>query len=436
MKTKKFKTTNTVYQDSLFEDLHPFTESKRVILKTGQVIYNKEETEEYNFLDFYEDYCKDTYFGELKEPYMMYTGTGAFGPLENLEYDQETINYLNSVGLKIFLQEIIIVYFDNENPKTLESMPLNFVYDGKNDKMFCDEFESIKIFIKKNKLTNVSVYTCESNTRKILQNTYPEFKIFSANSWATSYNYHRIENIFKEIYDCESIEKKFISLSLRYEVNKHLISMYLLEKENKLITWHENYREWAQSSLQPLDYLKSHLPFDLQKWKVTHPVYYRIFEKNSLILHANAPILLDCEKEILNDHGRLRCGTEIPPPVDAFKKSFCHIICETKFGQPFGYFSEKVFHPMAFMRPFILVSTPHSLEYLKMHNFMTFDRWWDESYDAEEDHEQRIIKIFQLIDYIDSLSIDKMKSLWQEMYPVLLHNQKQIFEIRKQLRIF
>jgi hypothetical protein len=88
------------------------------------------------------------------------------------------------------------------------------------------------------------------------------------------------------------------------------------------------------------------------------------------------------------------------------------------------------------MNPFVIAGAPNCLKYLKELGFKTFDRWWDESYDQEEDHEKRMLKIFDVIDYIDSLSIDQLKKITEEMNDVLIHNKNQILEIRKNLMVF
>ena len=107
---------------------------------------------------------------------------------------------------------------------------------------------------------------------------------------------------------------------------------------------------------------------------------------------------------------------------DSYKECFCAVINETRFAQPFGYFSEKTITAMGSKLPIILVAPPRTLEYLKTFGFQTFDKWWDESYDLEEDHEQRLLKIFDVIDFINNKSLDELKIIYQEMKEILEHN--------------
>lgn len=55
---------------------------------------------------------------------------------------------------------------------------------------------------------------------------------------------------------------------------------------------------------------------------------------------------------------------------------------------------------MACAQPFILASTPGSLEYLRSYGFQTFDSVWDESYDQILDPQQRLQAIVQVMNQI------------------------------------
>jgi hypothetical protein len=83
------------------------------------------------------------------------------------------------------------------------------------------------------------------------------------------------------------------------------------------------------------------------------------------------------------------------------------------------------------MRPFILVAPPKTLAYIKSLGFRTFDEFWDESYDDELDHGERLAKIFEIIDYISTLSIEEMRELYSKMIPIVQHNLKRFKEFIK-----
>jgi len=75
-----------------------------------------------------------------------------------------------------------------------------------------------------------------------------------------------------------------------------------------------------------------------------------------------------------------------------YNDCFVDIVTESRYAQPTGNYSEKVYQPMFHKKPFVLVAPPHTLRYLKEQGFKTFDKFWDESYDKEENHQERIFK--------------------------------------------
>jgi hypothetical protein len=101
---------------------------------------------------------------------------------------------------------------------------------------------------------------------------------------------------------------------------------------------------------------------------------------------------------------------------------FVDIVNETRFYQPTGNFSEKVFQAIQYMKPFILVAPPHTLEYVKSFGFKTFDEFWNESYDNEIIHIDRMTKILEVVDKINNTPIEELRVLYKKMIPILEHN--------------
>ena len=54
--------------------------------------------------------------------------------------------------------------------------------------------------------------------------------------------------------------------------------------------------------------------------------------------------------------------------------------------------------------------------------FLTFDKFWDESYDKETSDHKKIAKIIDIIKYICSLDTSQLKILYSNMIPILKHN--------------
>jgi len=120
-------------------------------------------------------------------------------------------------------------------------------------------------------------------------------------------------------------------------------------------------------------------------------------------------------------------------------QSFCNIVTESRFDTKFDitdwfldnfefdtlpqiHITEKTTKAFIVKQPLIMLGGHHFLKYLKKSGFKTFDKWWDESYDNEEDYKKRFQMITKLIEDISSWSHQKLKITLMEMEDVLNHN--------------
>jgi hypothetical protein len=113
-------------------------------------------------------------------------------------------------------------------------------------------------------------------------------------------------------------------------------------------------------------------------------------------------------------------------------KSFCNIVTESEFysneihnsAYKTIMITEKTMKAINNFQPFILVSGYKSLAKLKEFGFKTFDKWWDESYDNEEDDSIRLHQILKLVVSLNKLSFNDMNQLQNEMKDILIHNSE------------
>lgn len=120
---------------------------------------------------------------------------------------------------------------------------------------------------------------------------------------------------------------------------------------------------------------------------------------------------------------------ETENPVDdqshqKFQDSYLHIVAETfQESHPNRlFFSEKVFKPMWYMQPFILLGEPGALAKLHEFGYQTFGEYWDESYDDIEDDEERLKQALQTAKTLIQLSHAQLHKLTQDVLPILRHN--------------
>ena len=109
--------------------------------------------------------------------------------------------------------------------------------------------------------------------------------------------------------------------------------------------------------------------------------------------------------------------------LEDFNTSFLHVVSETVW-QTKIHLTEKIFKPIVLHQPFVLLQAPGSLEYLRSYGFRTFGDWWDESYDSEQDPAVRMQKIADIVNWIPSLDLNRMRG---EMAEVLEHNFNHFF---------
>lgn len=110
--------------------------------------------------------------------------------------------------------------------------------------------------------------------------------------------------------------------------------------------------------------------------------------------------------------------------IDCFEvadQSLIHVVTETLYHGKRLHLTEKSFKPMVLQQPFVLISCQNSLEYLRGYGFRTFQDFWDESYDQEDD-DHRIAKIGKLCEDLANLSDREIRQMQKYLHPIVKHN--------------
>jgi hypothetical protein len=116
-----------------------------------------------------------------------------------------------------------------------------------------------------------------------------------------------------------------------------------------------------------------------------------------------------------------------PPDYNLWQRAFCHVVNETVYFDKKLHLTEKIFKPIVSYRPFILVAAAGNLAYLRDYGFRTFSPWIDESYDQEPDNVRRLDLILAELVKLCDRSPGELQKMYQEMLPVLEHNQRHFF---------
>lgn len=108
-----------------------------------------------------------------------------------------------------------------------------------------------------------------------------------------------------------------------------------------------------------------------------------------------------------------------------YENSFMSVVTETYFYETYPVFlSEKIFRPIVYKQPFILVGLAHSLSFLRELGYKTFHPFIDESYDIETNNSTRMLKILSEIERICTLNQQELKDLSIQVKDICVHNQK------------
>jgi hypothetical protein len=368
-------------------------------------------------------------------PFMLYMDNGSIDQLNDINHDDDSRDVINAKGLSIYLYEPMCSFLESSTPRyEFASKHTNGFYSEFDNnvtpaELRSDELNSIFEYACRNNLTNVTVNTGDYDVSAWYPHYTPILNLVTNDLFLTCQS--RIDDLLP--IPTYNFTKKFMCLNWRYTKHRHLLSTFLCQMPVHL-SW------YFKSSF---DILAQDLFFDLEHWKVTHSSLYDQLKINTDYINKNGPFYVDepATDAVIIEHPYFlemwpkvnQYNNGVTPALfnstatklsDYYSDIFVDIVNETRFAQPTGNFSEKVFQSMQYLKPFILVAPPKTLEYVKTFGYRTFDEFWDESYDNEMDHGERMAKIFEVIEYINNKTIDELREIYVQMIPILEHNLK------------
>ena len=75
------------------------------------------------------------------------------------------------------------------------------------------------------------------------------------------------------------------------------------------------------------------------------------------------------------------------------------------------------------LHPFLVNGNPYTLKHLRSLGFQTFGKWWDESYDLEENFQKRTEMLVEQVKFLCSKTKEEWVEILKEMQPLLKYNQ-------------
>lgn len=194
---------------------------------------------------------------------------------------------------------------------------------------------------------------------------------------------------------------------------------------NNLFNGNRNYRLVFVSKLVEKN-LHNFGFISLNQTDTSQKIKQEIFSNNTPISKENKKLiynhLYNKTEQFIIDR-KISSGTlSADDNLDTLRKGLFHIVTETIFYENKLHLTEKIFKPIVARRPFILLSAPNNLQYFKQYGFKTFDRWIDESYDSEPDHNKRIDMVIAQIEKLTKLSKFELDKIVLEMQETLEYN--------------
>lgn len=110
------------------------------------------------------------------------------------------------------------------------------------------------------------------------------------------------------------------------------------------------------------------------------------------------------------------------PLTDLYQNIFVDVVVESHVAGNTFFPTEKTVRPILLERPFIVFGSKNYLLYLRQMGFKTFWQYWDEDYDSH-DGKDRLLKMYQVIDYIASLTSNQRLQLFEKLKPILDYNR-------------
>ena len=199
--------------------------------------------------------------------------------------------------------------------------------------------------------------------------------------------------------------------------NKKIVKKYKKDyiSFNRIITGDREYRQTFVSQLRENNILDNGLvSYGVTDDPVTGERLIIDNEQLSGDASANIPVTVDVNKDDWEKYGY----KNDTPNYEAF----WHIVTETVFYYPKLHLTEKIFKPIVSKQPFMLLSAPGNLEYLRSYGFKRFAGIIDESYDQIEDNDARIDAVVTQMKWYCELSDNEKIEIQKKCEPIIEHN--------------
>ena len=272
-----------------------------------------------------------------------------------------------------FIEDVLRLYSNTTYFNMLETYPIETIPD----EVHSYELDIISRILSKTKC-KYKIYHCEKDSFIIAKNynlkiDYFDYYFTSIASTMYTKDYVANDNN-RYIFD-----KKISCFNLRFEYHRYIIGLLIKDFDtvlslNNLCTT----KKLLNNKTLPL---ANFSPQTKEKILTSH---YEL---------KNTPILWDAENsDIVDIESDKQKNT-----IQGVSKAFVDVVTETRYASNMINLTEKTIKPIVAHRPFIMVGPVGTISHLQSLGFRTFNKWWDESYDNETNHNKRLEMIYKII---------------------------------------
>lgn len=251
-------------------------------------------------------------------------------------------------------------------------------------------------------------------------------KIYSGNLWEASLHHSCPYKILE--YNIKPKEKTFLCFNRIVRIHRTALLGLLYSKDLIKDSFYSYFPDASYGDIIPTKDIFYRLGEHLS------PDVLDIIEENYFKNLDNYPLKLNID---WRDNVNYIRGDD----MNLFNESYFSLVTETLFfGITTGenckhdwdsiFFSEKIYKPISMKHPFILVSRPHSLKYLRKLGYKTFSPFIDESYDDIENDQRRLIAIVNEVERLTKNTLEQWLE-WQHNIKSIIEYNHSVFSNRK-----
>ena len=378
---------------------------------------------------------KESILKDETRPFILFNGTHYIEHLDKLFVTKKHKKILQEQEIAFYFFEPLTHYIPSMLTNNLPSHILRINNEPQEIKNIrCFELDCISKWVKENNVKKLKVYCTDYKCWEHYQPLYPNIHLMNLDLFVNWFCLHRFNiNNYKELPSSKKITKKFWSGAWRYDPSRHFITAYLASKN---LTLENNVSFYFKISNAEF---KRRMRFGWKEFELRHNALSKKLIEGNTLLQNQVPLSIEIDDPLIlgENHSDPEAdgnGKNIRKnhnPTNSYEESFCAIVQESRVTQPWPNISEKTLNAIINHRPFLLVGPPGTLSMLKEMGFKTFDQWWDESYDSVIHNTDRLAKICSIIDYINSFSVSELKSMYNDMINILIHNDENLSKIPK-----